>query len=272
MRVHGRLDDVEVIGGRNVVPGEVERLLETHPRVFEAAVSAVRRPAGDTSLRAYVVPVPSTASDAGTDGDTLAAEPTAPSPVPTCPGTRSRTTARGRQWPSLSRASSTVRRSSLSGAGAPRTAVAPAAVRSASYSGGMRAARENIGALVTAEGIAAALPSLWQTVTHITDDTYRVPEVRHGKGHVQYHMARETLITAGALGTVAIGVLRGRGAGARCGGGWPPRRPGFTAAMWSGGPTTGVWAPNRTALALHAASTTGLTAGILLLCPREAGR
>ncbi|GAA1940823.1 class I adenylate-forming enzyme family protein [Amycolatopsis minnesotensis] len=55
IHVHGRLDDVEVIGGQNVVPGEVERLLESHPRVLEAAVSAVRRPAGDTSLRAYVV-------------------------------------------------------------------------------------------------------------------------------------------------------------------------------------------------------------------------
>lgn len=56
IHVHGRLDDVEVIGGQNVVPGEVERLLESHSRVLEAAVSAVRRPAGDTSLRAYVVP------------------------------------------------------------------------------------------------------------------------------------------------------------------------------------------------------------------------
>jgi acyl-coenzyme A synthetase/AMP-(fatty) acid ligase len=58
LHVHGRLDDVEVIGGQNVVPGEVERLLESHPRVLEAAVSSVRRPAGDTSLRAYVVTVP----------------------------------------------------------------------------------------------------------------------------------------------------------------------------------------------------------------------
>jgi 4-hydroxybenzoate adenylyltransferase len=57
LRVHGRLDDVEVIGGQNVVPGEVERLLESHPAVHEAAVSAVRLPAGDTRLRAYVVPV-----------------------------------------------------------------------------------------------------------------------------------------------------------------------------------------------------------------------
>ncbi|MFI1338423.1 class I adenylate-forming enzyme family protein [Streptomyces sp. NPDC020845] len=55
VHAHGRLDDVEVIGGQNVVPSEVERLLESHPRVLEAAVSSVRRPAGDTSLRAYVV-------------------------------------------------------------------------------------------------------------------------------------------------------------------------------------------------------------------------
>jgi 4-hydroxybenzoate adenylyltransferase len=55
VHVHGRLDDVEVVGGQNVVPGEVERLLESHPQVLEAAVSSMRRPAGDTTLRAYVV-------------------------------------------------------------------------------------------------------------------------------------------------------------------------------------------------------------------------
>lgn len=74
VHVHGRLDDVEVIGGQNVVPGEVERLLESHPRVLEAAVSAVRRPAGDTSLRAYLVAVPDTGSGENTDTDALAAE------------------------------------------------------------------------------------------------------------------------------------------------------------------------------------------------------
>ncbi|MFI6937089.1 class I adenylate-forming enzyme family protein [Streptomyces sp. NPDC050287] len=74
VHVHGRLDDVEVIGGQNVVPGEVERLLESHPRVLEAAVSAVRRPAGDTSLRAYVVAVPATGSGESMETDALAAE------------------------------------------------------------------------------------------------------------------------------------------------------------------------------------------------------
>ncbi|MDH6630137.1 fatty acid CoA ligase FadD22 [Streptomyces sp. LBL] len=74
VHVHGRLDDVEVIGGQNVVPGEVERLLESHPRVLEAAVSAARRPAGDTSLRAYVVAVPDTGAGESADTDALAAE------------------------------------------------------------------------------------------------------------------------------------------------------------------------------------------------------
>jgi acyl-coenzyme A synthetase/AMP-(fatty) acid ligase len=69
VHVYGRLDDVEVIGGQNVVPAEVERLLESHPRVLEAAVSAVRRPTGETSLRAYAVPVPGAA-----DLDALGAE------------------------------------------------------------------------------------------------------------------------------------------------------------------------------------------------------
>ncbi|MFF0147561.1 fatty acid CoA ligase FadD22 [Amycolatopsis sulphurea] len=63
LHVHGRLDDVEVIGGQNVVPAEVERLLESHPRVLEGAVSAVRRPEGFTSLRAYLVAAPGEGSD-----------------------------------------------------------------------------------------------------------------------------------------------------------------------------------------------------------------
>ncbi|MGW7534560.1 class I adenylate-forming enzyme family protein [Amycolatopsis sp. NPDC054798] len=68
VHVYGRLDDVEVIGGQNVVPGEVEQLLESHPKVREAAVSAVRREAGDTTLRAYVV------TTSGTGDDDLSAE------------------------------------------------------------------------------------------------------------------------------------------------------------------------------------------------------
>ncbi|WP_432091743.1 class I adenylate-forming enzyme family protein [Streptomyces sp. NRRL F-5630] len=74
LHVHGRLDDVEVIGGQNVVPGEIERLLEGHPGVLEAAVSAVRRPAGDTSLRAYVVAAPGNGPGGSADTDALAAE------------------------------------------------------------------------------------------------------------------------------------------------------------------------------------------------------
>ncbi|KIF75294.1 hypothetical protein QR77_17940 [Streptomyces sp. 150FB] len=74
VHAHGRLDDVEVIGGQNVVPGEIEQLIESHPQVLEAAVSAVRRSAGDTSLRAYVVSTPAPGSGEVADTDALAAE------------------------------------------------------------------------------------------------------------------------------------------------------------------------------------------------------
>ncbi|MEV0280280.1 hypothetical protein AB0I22_28340 [Streptomyces sp. NPDC050610] len=135
-----------------------------------------------------------------------------------------------------------------------------------------RTARENAGALITAAGIAAAAPSVWQTITHITDETYRAPEARHGEGHVQYHMAREVLISAGAVGAVAIGVLAGPRRGRAMWRGMAAAAAGFTAAMWSGGPTTGVWAPNRQAFAIHVASTTGLAAGVLLLRPKGEDR
>lgn len=129
--------------------------------------------------------------------------------------------------------------------------------------------RERAGVAVTALGLAAAAPSVWQTVTHITDETYRAPEARHGAGHVQYHMARETLITAGALGAVVSGLAAGRRRSRATWRGMAVATAGFAGAMWSGGPTTGVWAPNRKALAVHVASTAGLTAGVLLLRPRR---
>ncbi|MGX1852303.1 hypothetical protein [Streptomyces sp. NPDC055299] len=134
-----------------------------------------------------------------------------------------------------------------------------------------RTGRERLGQVVTLAGMAAALPSVWQTVTHITDDTYRTPEVRDGAGHVQYHMAREALITAGSLAAVGIGVLAGPRRGRQLWGAMAAAGAGFATAMWSGGPTTGVWAPHSKALAVHLASTTGLAAGVWLLRP-ERGR
>ncbi|MGW7486183.1 hypothetical protein [Streptomyces sp. NPDC054786] len=135
-----------------------------------------------------------------------------------------------------------------------------------------RTAREKLGQVVTVAGMAAALPSVWQTVTHITDDTYRAPEARDGAGHVQYHMAREALITAGSLTAIGIGVLAGPRRGRSLWGAMAAAGAGFAAAMWSGGPTTGVWAPNEKALTVHLASTTGLAAGIWLLRPGRGRR
>ncbi|WP_081237159.1 class I adenylate-forming enzyme family protein [Streptomyces viridosporus] len=53
--VHGRLDDVEIVGGVNVHPGEIEDRLMEHPAVKEAAVCAVRHDNGVSALRAFVV-------------------------------------------------------------------------------------------------------------------------------------------------------------------------------------------------------------------------
>lgn len=135
-----------------------------------------------------------------------------------------------------------------------------------------KSGRERAGVAVTALGLAAAAPSVWQTITHVTDETYRAPEVRHGEGHVQYHMAREALITAGALGAVVSGLVAGprRSRATWCG--MASSTAGFVAAMWSGGPTTGTWAPNRKALAVHTASTAGLAAGAWLLRPAKGRR
>ncbi|MFZ0712595.1 AMP-binding protein, partial [Mycobacterium sp.] len=52
----GRADDIEIIGGLNVNPAEVERLIIEDPNVAEAAVVAVRESSGGWALQAFIVP------------------------------------------------------------------------------------------------------------------------------------------------------------------------------------------------------------------------
>lgn len=86
--------------------------------------------------------------------------------------------------------------------------------------------------------------------------------------HVQYHMARETMVTAGALATVGLGLAAGPERGVNAWRGMAAAAAGFVAAMWSGGPATGVWAPNRGALLIHTVSSAGPAAGVWTLRPR----
>jgi len=58
----GRLDDIEVVGGINVAPLEVEAVLVAHPAVCEVAVAGVCDPTGASRLEAFVVAVPGVAS------------------------------------------------------------------------------------------------------------------------------------------------------------------------------------------------------------------
>lgn len=55
LRVIGRLADTIVSGGENVAPGEVERVLEAHPAVLEAAVHGRPDPAWGEAVTATVV-------------------------------------------------------------------------------------------------------------------------------------------------------------------------------------------------------------------------
>jgi len=58
LRMAGRADDIENVGGLKLAPTEIERLLATHDGVTEVAVAAVRDPNGATHLRAFVVAGP----------------------------------------------------------------------------------------------------------------------------------------------------------------------------------------------------------------------
>ncbi|MGA8327923.1 MAG: beta-ketoacyl synthase N-terminal-like domain-containing protein, partial [Mycobacterium sp.] len=51
-----RADDIEIVGGLNVDPNEVERLIVEVPNVAEAAVVSVRESTGAWALQAFVVP------------------------------------------------------------------------------------------------------------------------------------------------------------------------------------------------------------------------
>ena len=84
VRLHGRVDDLEMVGGISVAPREIEEVLSRHPAVAEVAVVAVRDDEGASRLEAFVVP----AADAGPGEDlaaslvTLARDHLAPYKVP----------------------------------------------------------------------------------------------------------------------------------------------------------------------------------------------
>lgn len=69
VRVTGRLDDIENVGGIKVHPLEVEHLLGSHSLVREAAVCAVANDDDSVQLRAYVV-----RADGPVEDDDLAGE------------------------------------------------------------------------------------------------------------------------------------------------------------------------------------------------------
>jgi acyl-CoA synthetase (AMP-forming)/AMP-acid ligase II len=55
--LRGRLGEMIIRGGENVYPLEVERVLETHPKIGEAAVVGVDDRRWGQTIKAYVVPV-----------------------------------------------------------------------------------------------------------------------------------------------------------------------------------------------------------------------
>jgi fatty-acyl-CoA synthase/benzoate-CoA ligase/fatty acid CoA ligase FadD22 len=66
VRLLGRVDDVEQVGGISVSPLEVEAVLSGHPAVSEVAVAGVIGPDGASRLEAFVVPAPGAGEPAAT--------------------------------------------------------------------------------------------------------------------------------------------------------------------------------------------------------------
>ena len=59
----GREDDMFVCNGENVFPGEVERLLETHPDIVQASVVPLPDPVRGSAPVAFVVRAPDATVD-----------------------------------------------------------------------------------------------------------------------------------------------------------------------------------------------------------------
>lgn len=55
LRPTGRADDIEIVGGINIHPADIESVLSEHTLVREVAVCSTRSVDGETGLRAYVV-------------------------------------------------------------------------------------------------------------------------------------------------------------------------------------------------------------------------
>ncbi|MEV2270677.1 class I adenylate-forming enzyme family protein [Nonomuraea africana] len=55
LRIHGRADDIEIVGGQNVHPAEIEDVLAQHPLVLEAAVCSTRAEDGTSRLLAFLI-------------------------------------------------------------------------------------------------------------------------------------------------------------------------------------------------------------------------
>jgi fatty acid CoA ligase FadD22 len=64
LRIHGRVDDLEIVGGVNLRPAEIEELFVSQPDVSDAAVCAVADGQGVSRLVAYVVPKEDSPGDA----------------------------------------------------------------------------------------------------------------------------------------------------------------------------------------------------------------
>lgn len=61
--LRGRIDDIELVGGINVAPTEVEDVLSAVPGVLEVAVAGVREGGGASHLEAFVVAAPDAVND-----------------------------------------------------------------------------------------------------------------------------------------------------------------------------------------------------------------
>ena len=69
--VTGRVDDMMISGGENIMPVEIESVLSLHPGVAEVAVAGLPHERLGQQVTAFIKRVPPAGSDAPVDADTL---------------------------------------------------------------------------------------------------------------------------------------------------------------------------------------------------------
>jgi hypothetical protein len=129
----------------------------------------------------------------------------------------------------------------------------------------MKNSRIGVARVLIGLAFLVSLLSLYQTLSHLWDPDYHLPQLADGPQHARFHFVREALGDVGKIVAVGFIVLQ------------PARRRtsplwwvmlilvgSYYGGFWLGYPVLGVGAPNLSAQVVHTVSTLFGLAGVLI--------